>query len=145
MTAAKSISGKAKTKTAEKLKLHEFLEHQIAICGKSQKEIAFEIGYTKPNIITMFKQGITKVPIEKIAPLAEAIGVDKVRLLRMAMNEYMPATLEAIESVMNALVTQNEANIIAELRKHTHEDDPRMSTADSRKALAAFAKTLTYI
>jgi len=46
----------------------EYLNQQIALSGVPQTEIAEKLGYDKPNIITMFKQGKTKIPMNKIAP-----------------------------------------------------------------------------
>ena len=43
-----------------------FLTDRIdAVQKKNQREIACEIGYDKPNMISMFKSGATKVPLEK--------------------------------------------------------------------------------
>jgi hypothetical protein len=78
----------------------EFLTKVINASGKTQTEICYEIGYTKPNIITMFKQGKTKVPLDKIGPLARSLGVDGRDFFRMVLGEYMPETLRAIEPYM---------------------------------------------
>ena len=66
-----------------KIKLSEFLTSQIETCGRQQNEIAAELGYERPNIITMFKKGQTKVPIEKIPAFAKVIGVDQAFLMRI--------------------------------------------------------------
>ena len=65
---------------AKKLKISvaEYLTQQIAVSGVSQKNLADQLGYDKPNIITMFKQGKTKVPLNKIAPIAKILGIDRV-------------------------------------------------------------------
>jgi len=120
----------------------EFLTDQIDRCGKSQKQIADEIGYTKPNIITMFKQGLTKLPINKVGPMAKAIGVDPLLLMKIVMNEYMPDTWEALQDIVGLATTDNERAIIEALRKETKDEDPHMGTAESRKKLKEFAKTL---
>ena len=52
----------------------EFIAAQIAMSDKTQREIALALGYDKPNIITMFKQGLTKIPLNKVAPLARVGG-----------------------------------------------------------------------
>lgn len=91
----------------------KFLTRAIARSGKSQREIAREIGYDKPNIITMFKQGLTKVPLTKVGPLARALGLDPVDLLRLTMAEYAPDTWAAIEDVMGeTLLTSDERVLI---------------------------------
>jgi len=125
-----------------KMKFHEYLANQIEMCGKRQNEIAFEIGYEKPNIITMFKKGHTKVPINKIGPLARSIGVDPARLLRMALREYAPEMLEAIEDIMGAMITSNEREILASIREVTGDEDPKLRTAEQKAKLKDFAESL---
>ena len=88
----------------------EYLSQQIHLSGKAQKDIAEALGYTKPNIITMFKQGKTKIPLNKIAALAKAIGVDPIHFLRIAMLEYSPEMWEVLESMIGkAMISENEA------------------------------------
>lgn len=90
-----------------------YITHQLAIAEKTQKEVSNEIGYRKPNMITMFKQGQTKIPLNKIGPLAAALGVDPVHLLRMALREYLPDSWEVISKYLGGyLVTQNELKIL---------------------------------
>jgi transcriptional regulator with XRE-family HTH domain len=123
-------------------KVAEYLNVQLDLSPKTQREIALEIGYERPNIITMFKQGLTKVPITKIAPLARALGVDPAYFLRIAMNEYMPDTLEAIEQVFGAIVTANEAEIIEVIREATQGKNPRIATSAQREIIANAAQKL---
>ena len=68
----------------------EYLSAQLDVSEKSQKEIAKEIGYDRPNVVSMMKCGVTKLPIAKVGPLAKALGVDPHRLLDLAMREYQP-------------------------------------------------------
>jgi chaperonin cofactor prefoldin len=103
---------------------HEYLEKQIAICGKRQKVIAEELGYDKPNIITMFKQGVTKVPLNKVELLAKAIGIDPYSLLKKAMTEYTPGMWSTIEIIRDRAVTDNEYEMVKKLRNSSNYDDP---------------------
>src|ERR1700722_20655079 len=57
---------------------------------KTQREIAQEAGYEMPNIISMFKRGESKVPLEKIPLLSKALGVDPAHLFRLALEHYWP-------------------------------------------------------
>lgn len=96
----------------------EYLTQQIDLSGRPQKEIAEALGYDKPNIITMFKQGKTKIPLNKIAPLARAVGVDPVHFLRLAMLEYSPETWAVLESLIgNAMMSANEERLLSVVRK----------------------------
>jgi transcriptional regulator with XRE-family HTH domain len=129
--------------TLSKKKFHEYLTFQIGVSPKTQKTIAEEIGYDKPNIITMFKQGLTRVPIERIPRFAKALGVDPAYMLRMAMQEYMPEVWATIEGVLGTPVSQNERKILDKIREFTQNQDPMMQFANQVEALEAFCKTLT--
>lgn len=126
-----------------KIKFNEYLTKQIALCGKSQIEISEEIGYTKPNIITMFKQGKTKVPIDKVESLAKAIGVDPAHMLMLAMTEYMPQTWEVIGSILGNIVSDNELEIVEFIRKNLEENvfDPKLRTAEQKQLLTCSARS----
>lgn len=81
----------------------EFLTQAIDGCGKTQSQIALEAGFPRSNIITMFKQGRTKVPIRKVPALAKALGIEPVVFLRVVLNEYQPELLETLEGVLGPL------------------------------------------
>jgi transcriptional regulator with XRE-family HTH domain len=57
---------------------------------KTQREIAAEIDYDKPNMISMFKRGEARVPLDKIPLLAKALGVDPAHMFRLALEQYWP-------------------------------------------------------
>ena len=102
-----------------------FLSQRIDGSGKSQREIAAELGYEHPNIITMFKQGLTKIPLRKVGPLANALEIDPAHFLRLVMREYMPETWGALEEIMNgALLSKNEQEMLACFRRLTGDTDP---------------------
>lgn len=96
----------------------DFITHQIKLSGKSQAEIARELGYDKPNIITMFKQGKTRIPLDKIGAIADALGINPALLLKKVMGEYMPGTLASLQRVLKGLeLTQNELELIEAYRR----------------------------
>ncbi len=68
----------------------DFLARAIEFSGRTNREIAEEAGFAKPNIISMLAQGQTKIPINRIPALARACHVDPVHMLRLAMSEYHP-------------------------------------------------------
>jgi hypothetical protein len=125
----------------------EYLTHHIDALVKSkektQKQISDEIGYTNQNIITMFKQGRTPLPLNKVGPMARSINVDPVYLLRMVMSEYTPETYVEIEPLLSkSLVTNNERQIIDRLRQATGNTDPQLIDEAQGAALQSFADTL---
>ncbi len=121
----------------KKVTVAEFVAKQIDACGKSQRDIATEIGYENANVITMFKQGLTKVPLTKVGPFARALGVDPVFFLRLVMNEYAPETWTAIESILNdAMLTGNERELINGYRRVTEGTDAYPVICDAKDVIA---------
>lgn len=110
---------------AKNVKVADYIGQQILLSGKAQREIAAEIGYDKPNVITMFKQGTTKVPMNKVALLAKSLGVDPLHLLRLVMSEYMPETWAIISDILKAedTMTQSEAKILSIVRNSANGQD----------------------
>lgn len=68
-------------------------DRRAAASPKKQWEIARDVGYEKPNIITMFKQGVSRVPVEKVAPFAISLGADLAELLLLWLGELAPWNL----------------------------------------------------
>jgi len=54
--------------TKPKLTVAQYLTMKIDESGKTQREIATEVGYDAANVITMFKQGSTKLPLNTVGP-----------------------------------------------------------------------------
>jgi len=86
-----------------KLSVADHLTRLIERSPKIQREIALEAGYDHPNIISMFKMGNTKVPIEAVPGLAKALDEDPAVLLRLVLFEYSPKALEVIERHLGRL------------------------------------------
>ena len=125
------------------LSVAEYLAQQIVLSGKSQKDIAREVGYEKPNVITMMKQGATKIPIVKVGPLARALDVDPAYFLRLVLSEYMPETWAAIEETLDGtILTRNELLLIREYRRRTGNTDPIPSLRSEVKVPLLTVKAL---
>ena len=104
--------------------------------GRLVHELA-PTGRRKPNIITMFKNGSTKIPMNRIGPLAKALAVDPAHLLRLAMSEYLPDTWDAIEDIMQSTVlTANELKLVRAYREVTGDSDAE-ATVINRDAVIA--------
>ena len=108
----------------------------------TQREIAARAGYPRPNIITMFKTGETKIPIEKIPVFADILGIDPKRFLRVALEEYDPGVLKVIEARFGPQVSRNEHEILQEIRKRSNGADPKLVTQAQRDAIGAFVARL---
>lgn len=122
------------------LTVADFLADRIAAIDKTQREIAQECGFDNPNIITMFKNGQTKLPINRIAPLAKALDVDPAHLLRLVMLEYMPDLWESIENIMQSTVlTANELELVRAFREVTGENNAQAVVIDRSAVIAIVA------
>lgn len=117
---------------------HEFLSDKINQSNVSQIDIAQELGFDQPNIISMFKSGKTKLPLRVIPKLAAILKVDPKQMLRLGMLEYQPETLRAVESVFGGAITKNEQMILDEIRRLSQGTDPAMTSIISKEMLAIF-------
>lgn len=82
-----------------------------------QKEIAERLGYGKPNIITMMKQGLTKIPIYRIPKIANLFNIDAAELLKVAMMEYEPDKYMAIVEIWGEPITGYERRLLQVIRE----------------------------
>lgn len=134
-------SGRAGMPYAE-MPIALYISKQIdvqASMGKTQREIAQEIGYEKPNMISMFKRGEAKVPLDKIPALAKALNVDPAFLFKMAIQQYWPDIGEAIAEIFGTVLTRNETKIIEIIRHAAKGTDPNI-TAEHERGLKALFK-----
>ena len=124
------------------LPVAQYLERMIEASGKSQLKISNEAGFEKPNIMTMMKQGKTRIPLAKIGKIAEALGVDPVHLYSMCMNEYEPENWALIKGFLKRpLITNNEMEIIELIRK-ANPDDPMVLGKRDELRISDLAKSL---
>lgn len=121
----------------EQITVARYLEQRIALSGKSQKAIAAECGYANPNIITMFKNGATRLPFPKVAVMARALEVDPKELLRLVLSDYNPEALDMLDEVLGnaSILSQDEASLLALARAAGMGRIPRLEDAANRERL----------
>lgn len=132
---------KSKAPAKPRTTVAEYLTAQIDLCGKSQLEIAREVGFEKPNVVTMFKQGKSKLPISRVEPMARALGVDPTFLYSLCMQEYEPDTWPMVQRMMqrNGL-TETQAEVL-EILDSTGVVNPVIRTGEERERIfTAFSK-----
>lgn len=116
----------------------QYLETHIKQSGLSQTEIASLLGYSKPNIITMFKQNRTPFPIAKVPLMAKILDVPAIELLRLVMSEYNPENWAVIERVAGeSTLSANESAILSVIRKAAGSSDVRPVGEEETKELQA--------
>ena len=115
----------------------EFLADRLAAIDKTQRQVSEECGFDNPNIITMFKTGQTKLPVNRIAALAKALDVNPVHLLRLVMLEYIPDVWESIENIMQSTVlSANELELVRAFREVTGDNDAQAVVIDRSAVIA---------
>jgi plasmid maintenance system antidote protein VapI len=103
--------------SGHRLSVAQFLTLHINQSDKSQTQMAEELGYPNPNIITMFKQGRTKIPLNIIDKLAQVLDFDPIYFLRLVLHEYDPQTLVVIDKILGRVfITADEMAIIETVR-----------------------------
>lgn len=103
----------------------EFITDAIAVSHKSQRKIADEMGLDNSNLITMYKSGATRVPLNRINSLASALNVDGWFLLRLALLEYYPEVHSVLEALLpSPVLTANEKAMLESFRYATDYADP---------------------
>ena len=121
--------------------IERLLEQLKATSGKTQRDVANEIGYENPNIITMFKQGRTKVPLNVVGPLAEALEVSPAYLMKVALQEYAPNTFAAIQGALGRPLADWERKILDVVAEETG-GQPVDLTPEREESLRSWAREL---
>jgi transcriptional regulator with XRE-family HTH domain len=116
----------------------DYLARAMELSGRSQREIATEVGFPHPNVLSMMKQGLTKVPVERAPALARALRVDPAHFVRLVMREYMPAAWAAIEATLGETLTENERRLIEAWREICADGEREVD----EKAVAALQRAL---
>ncbi|MEX0959096.1 MAG: helix-turn-helix transcriptional regulator [Burkholderiales bacterium] len=79
-----------------------YLTHKLSLSGKSQAEVAQEVG-VRPNVITMMKQGTIRIPLTRVGKLASSLEADPAEFLAIVLGAYAPATWTAITETFDSL------------------------------------------
>ncbi len=91
------------------------VEKALHACGKLQKQVAYEAGFTQPNAVTMIKTGQMKIPKNRVIALADALEMDPISLVKAASREYgWPVMQIAKELLTRVLTTDEAAEILSE-------------------------------
>ncbi len=71
-------------------KTAKLLTAAINECELSQADIADKLGYPRPNMVTMIKQGRSRLPFDKLEKMAELVNLDPKHIFETALEEYEP-------------------------------------------------------
>lgn len=102
---------------------------------RSQIAIASQAGFPQPNMLANIKSGTSKLPLDRVLGLAEALECDPAFLFRLALQQLGgDTTTIAIERIFRTIVTENEAEWLNEIREASGDSDPHM-TSKGRAAI----------
>lgn len=108
---------------------------------KSQLQIASEAGYPNPNMITMIKQGRSKVALDRVPALARALECDPAYLMQLALEQAIGQTATAaVREVFGEPVTTNERGWLREIRRASGNSDPRLTSRSQAAVKAMFGR-----
>ena len=124
-------------------KLAKYIDRRILElkATKNQAQIAAEAGYPNPNMITMIKQGTSKVALDRVPALAKALDCDPAWLMRLALEQAIGSTAAmAVTDVFGDRVSANERAWLVEIRNASGETDPRLTTRGRSTLRSIFGK-----
>jgi hypothetical protein len=110
----------------------EYVASAISRSGKSNAQIAEEIGYpaVRANLISMIRTNRSKLPINKVALFAKAVHVDPVHLISLVLAEYSPDTYEALAPFLGTSMTEGEAEVLNVLRHEANGLPIKLNDSD---------------
>lgn len=132
------------SKPYEKTDLARFLRKRIDQLAprKTRNEIAAEVGFNRPNILSMLKAGEAKLPLDRVPAMAKALEADPAYLFRMALEQHFRSDVaDAIASIFGDIVSDNEREWLQLIRETSGNTDPAL-TADRRKKLERICKDM---
>ena len=118
-------------------RLAQYINAAIVISPKLQIEISKEAGYSTSNNLTMIKQGKSRIALNKIESLANALNLCPVTLMNLALEEYEPAIFEFIQK-KSTLLSANEQAIIAIYRMCAGTKEPTLSENTTNRLTQLF-------
>ena len=118
---------KVKTNQSRLAKIiHDRIEELKGV--KTQKEIATEAGYKNANILSMIKNGESKLAIDRAIDLARALDLPPSVLLVAAFEQFHDrATVKRMMAVLSDAVTENELELIGAYREATNLTNKKLS------------------
>lgn len=124
----------------ENSKIAIFLRKRIGELGIGNLEVMARGGLTgRQQIVSMWKNGNTKVALERVPALAKALEVDPAHLLRLALEQHVDVSSHPdVELVISSILSENERKILQEIRRDLSGNVPPLSAAGRATLASAF-------
>ncbi|WP_286758559.1 helix-turn-helix domain-containing protein [Sulfitobacter sp. UBA1132] len=112
----------------------QMLAKAIDESGLTQREIADRVGFKHANIITMMKQGLTRVPLDRVPALAQTLGLNQSKFLLVAIEEYHQGVYEVLSDTLGLPFSDAEQGLVVMFRMASLRTEIELDGA-FRKAL----------
>jgi transcriptional regulator with XRE-family HTH domain len=108
--------------------------------SKSQREIADEVGFVNRNMLSLIKNGSTKLSLDRVPAMAKSLGLDLETVMMPALRQYYSEeVISLLRETFGSAETQTEHEILSIARKNM--DTRERLSYETRAALAeVFAK-----
>lgn len=130
-----------RTEPGEVFKSAEVLRNAIDNGVKKQIEIATELGYKKPNFISMMKTGVVKIPLDVAPSIAKAVGLDPIYFTNLVLADHHPELHAVLNENLTALNSKNENMLLEVVRDALKGRDAGPQTVKAKRELAKLAKS----
>lgn len=117
------------------LSVAEFIQAHLETCHYNVGEIALLLGFRGAEMVEGFVRGERKVPLDKVLPLAQALGCDKRRLFVLVLNSWFDAEfVKTLEEVfVGDSASSTEQGWIGFLRETYGENIPQLTPTLRRR------------
>jgi transcriptional regulator with XRE-family HTH domain len=95
--------------------------------GRTNEDVAQELGYKAANMISMWRTGKTRIPLEKLPDIARLMKLDIATLLPLWFEQYWGERKDAkplLKEVFNRVASQREVPLLEALRAASPINDP---------------------
>jgi len=125
-------------RTGEGYKLAEYLNKNLKLLsGMTNDEVSRKCGYSTPNIISMWVTGKSKVPLDRLVPLAEMMNVNLTYLLPLWIEQYGGDRIyPSVTKAFHSAVSEDELLFVEALREITQGQRIEKITASQKKDIA---------
>lgn len=129
-----------KVKTGPTYELAEWLNGNLSRrTDMTNDEMAEEMGYARSNIISMWRTGRSRIPLERLPDLSKMLNVSMAELLPMWIEQYAPQVRVEVGKMFNRLVSENEFEVVQAVRDASGQTNPKPSRAQLKAVRDAFS------
>ena len=113
--------------------LRVFINQAIERVDKTHDQIAAEVGIKSSNMISMIRNGKSKLSLSKVASMAKCLEVDTKELFELTMLQHDKGEMLQLTRDLYGQndVTENEYEILRRIREVTKNVDVKLSKGNS--------------